>query len=117
MKEGNFVNEGNLEGGIENAGEVEGGTVPRLGGGGVVAADESGRDDHMRMFEGMVQAMRGQGGTQWDESVCVGALATLRAAIRHPIRLSEGESSSPSAGDDGDHDSHHKRAKVQSFSQ
>ncbi|KAH0969763.1 hypothetical protein GBA52_028359 [Prunus armeniaca] len=56
-----------------------------------------------------------RGGAQWDESVCVGALATLRAAIRSP-RLSEGESSSASAADDGDHDSHHKRAKVHSFS-
>ncbi|BFG18060.1 hypothetical protein CerSpe_043340 [Prunus speciosa] len=110
MKEGNFENEGNAEGVTGNGEEAEG-NVPRLG----LASIDPGRDGngHLRMFEGMVQAMRG--GAQWDESVCVGALATLRAAIRDP-RLSEGESSSASAADDGDHDSHHKRAKVHSFS-
>ncbi|PQP99266.1 F-box/LRR-repeat protein 15 [Prunus yedoensis var. nudiflora] len=110
MKEGNIENEGNAERVTGNVEEAEG-NVPRLG----LASIDPGRDGngHLRMFEGMVQAMRG--GAQWDESVCVGALATLRAAIRSP-RQSEGESSSASAADDGDHDSHHKRAKVHSFS-
>ncbi|KAM5566156.1 F-box/LRR-repeat protein 15 [Rosa sericea] len=120
MKEGDFVNKVNSEGVMANEEEEEE-VVPRLE---LAASDGGGRDrdrdrdDHLRMFEGMVQAMRS--GTHWDESVCVGALDTLRAAIRSP-RWSEGETSSaPVAAaaeeEDGDHDSHHKRAKVHSFS-
>ncbi|CAN6682461.1 unnamed protein product [Malus baccata var. baccata] len=107
MNEGDFGNDGNSEVAVGNGDEIDG-NAQSLG----LVGNERGRDDHLRLFEGMVQAMRG-GGAQWDESLCVGALASLRASIRNP-RLSEGESSS-AADDGGDHDSHHKRAKVQSF--
>ncbi|KAM1012923.1 hypothetical protein ACFX13_043694 [Malus domestica] len=107
MKEGDFGNDGNSEGAIGNGDEIDG-NAQSLG----LVGNERGRNDHLVLFEGMVEAMRG-GGAQWDESVCVGALASLRASIGNPW-ISEGESSS--AADNGsDHDSHHKRAKVQSF--
>ncbi|XP_050367142.1 F-box/LRR-repeat protein 15 [Argentina anserina] len=112
MKEdGDFVDKEVSEGVVMESNEAEAEEAgPRL----EVAASD--RDGHLRMFEGMVQAMRG--GTQWDESVCVGALDTLRAAIRTTPRWSEGETSSappPEVEEDGDHDLHHKRARVHSF--
>ncbi|XP_004303464.1 PREDICTED: F-box/LRR-repeat protein 15 [Fragaria vesca subsp. vesca] len=110
-EEGDLVNKENSEGVVMENNEVaeEEEAEPRLE---VVAA---GHDEHLRMLEGMVHEMRG--GTHWDESVCVGALDTLRAAIR-TTRWSEGETSSgpPAAMEDGDHDFHHKRAKLHSFS-
>lgn len=113
-EEGDLVNKENSEGVVMENNEVaeprlEEVAEPRLE---VVAG---GHDEHLRMLEGMVHEMRG--GTHWDESVCVGALDTLRAAIR-TTRWSEGETSSGPlvAVEDGDHDSHHKRAKLHSFS-
>ncbi|GMN63247.1 hypothetical protein TIFTF001_032316 [Ficus carica] len=102
MKEGGFVNGGNSEGNIgipEEAEDVRG----------------RDRDEHLRLFEGMVEAVRG-GGAHWDDSLSVGALDSLRASMR-TSRRSKGESSSGSsaaASEDCDHDSHHKRAKVHS---
>ncbi|EXB74891.1 F-box/LRR-repeat protein 15 [Morus notabilis] len=97
MKEGAFENEGNIRI-TEETEDVHG----------------RDRDENLRMFEGMVEAVRG--GAQWDDSVSVGALASLRASMR-TSRRSKGESSSGSsaaASEDCDHDSHHKRAKVHS---
>ncbi|KAH7523879.1 hypothetical protein FEM48_Zijuj06G0058800 [Ziziphus jujuba var. spinosa] len=113
MKEGGFENEGYSEGSIENEEEPE--EIPRLG---LAANDGRERDDNndnnVRLFEGMVQAVRS--GAHWDEAVNVGALASLRAAFRSS-RRSMGESSSASSAataENCDHDSHNKRAKVHS---
>ncbi|KAF3446108.1 hypothetical protein FNV43_RR11287 [Rhamnella rubrinervis] len=106
MKEDGFENEGNSEGSIGNEEEPE--DIPRLG----LAADGRDRDDNIRLFEGMVQAVRSD--VHWDEAV--GALSSLRAAFR-TFRRSIGESSSASAAsaaENCDHDSHNKRAKVHS---
>lgn len=108
MKEKGFENEGNSEGIIGNEEEPE--DIPRLG----LTADERDGDDNMRLFEGMVQAVRSD--VHWDEAVNVGALSSFRAAFR-TFRRSVGESSSASAAsavENCDHDSHNKRAKVDS---
>lgn len=113
MKEVSFENEGNSEGIIGND-DDNGGDVPAMG----LAADgldrDPDRDDHLRLFEGMVQAVRVGAGAHWDDAVSVSALASLKARTS---RRSKGESSSASsaaASEECDHDSHHKRAKVHS---
>lgn len=125
MKEVDFENEGNSEGIIGNdEDEEENGDVliPALGLQPADGGDRDRGDDHLRLFEGMVQAVRVGAGAHWDDSVSVGALASLKASMR-TSRRSKGESSSGSASasasaaaasEDCDHDSHHKRAKVHS---
>lgn len=121
MDEVDFENEGNFEVVIGNDGEN--GDVPGMelaAAGGADGLDPDGRepdqDDRLRLFEGMVQAVRVGAGVHWDDSISVDALATLKASMR-TSRRSKGESSSASsavASEDCDHDSQHKRAKVHS---
>ncbi|KAF4352566.1 hypothetical protein F8388_014497 [Cannabis sativa] len=118
MDEVDFENEGNFEVIVGNDGENgENGDGDELD---PTEERETEQDEHLKLFEGMVQAVRVGAGAHWDDSVSVGALASLKASMR-TSRRSKGESSSTSsssaaaaASEDCDHDSHHKRAKVHS---
>ncbi|PON73101.1 F-box domain containing protein [Parasponia andersonii] len=118
-EEAGFENGGNSEGIFVNDGEKVG-DVSAMG----LTADErerdgdgdGDRDNHLRLFEGMVQAVRVGAGANWDDAVSFGALASLKASMR-TSRRSKGEGSSTSSADaseDCDRDSHYKRAKVHS---
>lgn len=104
MEEGAFRNGGDLEGGnIGNDDDCQDAAAQLTLG---LDRLEPG-DDSLRMFQEMITAMRG--GANWDD-------ASWRPPFRC-LRPVEGESSSSALAavtEDGDQDSHHKRAKVYS---
>ncbi|GLT85604.1 hypothetical protein SLE2022_037910 [Rubroshorea leprosula] len=105
MKESAFRNGGDVEGNLGNEDDRENAAAAQL----TLALDgHASADDPLRLFEEMITAIRGE---PWDD-------ATWRPPFRSS-RPAEGESSSSAlaAGtEDGDPDSHHKRAKVYSGS-
>ncbi|GLT75982.1 hypothetical protein SLA2020_476690 [Shorea laevis] len=104
MKEGAFHNGGDPEG--SNMGNDD--DCQNAAGQLTLSLDRvAPADDSLRVFEEMITAMRG--GANWDDPSWPPSFRCLRPG--------EGESSSSAfaAGtEDGDHDSHHKRAKVHS---